>query len=173
MTALVAQFETPEALVSAAKRLKAEGHPALDTFTPFPVEEAMAALDPIQTSLKRNMAIAGFGMAALALALEAYSAVYAYPYDSGSRPLFSWPVFWLVAFETGILAAAIAGFVTLLYECSLPSLYHPVFEARDIERANEDRFFLAVNAGTDGAVRERLRRLLEGEHALSVEEVHL
>ncbi|MGO8953606.1 MAG: DUF3341 domain-containing protein [Rhodomicrobium sp.] len=173
MKALLAQFETPEALTSAAKKLKAEGHPAMDAFTPFPVEEAMAALDLPRTSLKRNMAIAGFGMAAAAYALEFYSSVFAYPYDSGSRPPNSWPVFLLVPFEVGVLAAAIAGFITLLYECGLPSLYHPIFDARDIDRANEDRFFLAVEGNADKDIHERLRRLLEDERALSVEEVQL
>jgi hypothetical protein len=173
MNALVAQFETPAALVSAVKRLKAAGHPAFDTFTPFPVQEAMTELAPSRSSLKRNMAIAGFGMAAFAFALQSYSAIIAYPYDSGSRPLFSWPVFWLVSFETGILAAAIAGFITLLYECSFPSLYHPVFEARDIERANDDRFFLAVGTNADAELDHKLRRVLADEHALSVEEVQL
>jgi hypothetical protein len=173
MKALVAQFETPEALISAVKKLKAEGHPALDTFTPFPVQEAVAELAPSSSSLKRNMAVAGFGMAAFAFALQSYSAAIAYPYDSGSRPLFSWPVFWLVAFETGILAAAIVGFITFLYECGFPSLYHPVFEVREIERANDDRFFAAVETGTDAELDQRLRRIFAKEHALSVEEVQL
>jgi hypothetical protein len=173
MKVLVAQFETPEALISAAKKLKAEGHPAMDAFTPFPVEEAMAALDLPRTSLKRNMAIAGFGMAAFTYALEFYSAVFAYPYDSGSRPLNSWPVFLLVPFEVGILAGAIVGFITFLYECGLPSLYHPIFDVRDIERANEDRFFLAVKGNAGSAGHERLRRLLQDERALFVEEVEL
>jgi hypothetical protein len=173
MKALIAQFVTPEALILAARRLKAEGHPALDTFTPFPVEEAMAELAPSPSSIKRNMAVAGFGMAALAFALQYYSTAIAYPFDSGGRPLFSWPVFWLVPFETGILAAAIAGFITLLYECGFPGLYHPVFEARDIERANDDRFFLTVSAGADGESDHKLRHLLAQEHALSIEEVQL
>ncbi len=173
MKALLAQFETPEALTSAVKRLKAEGHAALDLFTPFPVEEAMAELAPSPSALKRNMATAGFGMAAVAYAVEYYSAVISYPYDSGSRPLNSWPVFLLVPFEVGVLAAAIAGFITFLYECGLPSLYHPLFEAKNIERANEDRFFLAVDVGAGGADRDRLHGLLTGERALTIEEVQL
>jgi Protein of unknown function (DUF3341) len=173
MKALVAQFETPEALISATRKLRVEGHPALDTFTPFPVEEAMAELEASPSSLKRNMAIAGFGIAALAFALQYYSAAVAYPYDSGSRPLFSWPVFWLVPFETGILSAAIVGFITLLYECGFPALHHPIFEARDIERANDDRFFLTVGTSADAELDQKLRRLLADGRAHSVEEVQL
>lgn len=173
MKALVAQFETPEALVSAAKKLKAEGHPASDAFTPFPINEASELLNLPPTSLKWFMGIAGFGMAAFAYGLEWYSAVIAYPYDSGSRPLNSWPVFLLVPFEVGVLAAGVAGFVTFLYQCGLPRLHHPVFDIPGIERANEDRFFLAVNAADDDAVNDKLRNLLASEHPVSIEEAEL
>ncbi len=173
MKALVAQFETPEALVAAARKLKAEGHPAIDAFTPFPVQEAADLLNLPPTNLKWFMGIAGFGMAAFAYGLEWYSAVFAYPYDSGGRPLNSWPVFLLVPFEVGVLAAGIAGFITFLYQCGLPRLHHPSFDIPDIERANQDRFFLAVHKADDGAVNDRLRGLLASEHPVSIEEAEL
>ena len=58
------------------------------------------------------MFIAGMLMAALAYGTEYYSAVIGYPYNSGGRPLDAWPAFMLVPFAIGILAAAIAGFIT-------------------------------------------------------------
>jgi hypothetical protein len=36
---LLAEFETPEALIDAAKKARAQGYRALDAFTPFPVYE--------------------------------------------------------------------------------------------------------------------------------------
>ena len=42
------------------------------------------------------MLMAAVGVAAFAYWLEWWSAVFAYPIDSGGRPLHSWPVFLLV-----------------------------------------------------------------------------
>ena len=70
--------------------------------------------------------------------LEFWSAVYAYPIDSGGRPLNSWPIFLLVPFEVGVLAAAVAGFAALLVLCGLPRLHHPVVRLRR-HRARDGR----------------------------------
>ena len=78
--------------------------------------------------------------------MEFWSAVYAYPIDSGGRPLNSWPIFLLVPFEVGVLAAAVAGFAALLVLCGLPRLHHPLFDCDAIERATDDRYFLLVRA---------------------------
>src|SRR4051794_41764652 len=41
---LLAEFDTPAALVAAARRTHAEGYRKLDTFSPFPIEEAWEAI---------------------------------------------------------------------------------------------------------------------------------
>jgi len=41
---LLAEFETPEQLVEAAKRARDEGYRDLDAFTPFPVYELFPVL---------------------------------------------------------------------------------------------------------------------------------
>ena len=109
-------------------------------------------------------------MAALAYAIQYYSAVIAYPINSGGRPLNSWPVFLLVPFEVGILAAAVAGFAFLLWRTGLPRLHHPVFALPNIERASQDRFFLLVERPGSDEDGQRLRRTLAEAGALSVGE---
>ena len=68
----------------------------------------------------------------------------------------------LVPFATGILAAAICGFIALMVETGLPRLHHPLFEIPDFERASQDRFLLALEAPEAkkdvAALRKRLRR---------------
>ena len=83
----------------------------------------------------------------------------AYPLNSGGRPLNSWPVFLLVPFEVGVLAAALSGVVAFLWSCGLPRLHHPLFDVPGIERATQDRFFLLAAAETrDEAVGDLRRR---------------
>ena len=77
-------------------------------------------------------------------------------------------MFLLVPFEAGVLAAGFAGFITFLYVCGLPALYHRDFDIPGAERATSDRFYLIVNAPAEQAA--RLRELLIGEGAVSIEE---
>ena len=91
MKTLVATFHTPEALMQAAQKAKAEGFALEDTLTPFPVEGIDGVLGLKKANIRRPMALAGFSAAAFAYALEWYSAAIAYPYNSGGRPFNSWP----------------------------------------------------------------------------------
>ena len=118
--------------------------PAIDAYTPFPVEGVNDLLAHRHSRIRVAMFVGGIAMAALAYGLEYFSAVVNYPYNSGGRPLDAWPAFMLVPFATGILVAAIAGFTAFLVECGLPRLHHPLFAVEGFERASQDRFILAI-----------------------------
>jgi hypothetical protein len=166
----VAEFDTPEQLVSAARQLRRDGHQLLDAFTPFPVVELDGILAVSPSNIRPVMLAAGVVMAAFAYWLQWYSAVVDYPLNVGGRPLHSWPVFLLAPLEVGILTAVIGGLVALLWNCGLPRLHHPMFDIAAFERASQDRFFLlaaASGAQDEGA----LRHALERTGALSVSEM--
>ena len=83
----LAEFETPEALVEAARQARREGYRDLDAFTPFPVEELTKVLrlhDPRVPWL--GFFGACFG-AALALAMQIFTN-WDYPINVGGRPLY-------------------------------------------------------------------------------------
>ena len=158
-------------MTTAARKARDAGFKLLDALTPCPVDgidETLGLLEP--SPIRWPMLLAALGVAASAYGLEYWSAVYAYPIDSGGRPLHSWPVFLLVPFEVGILAAAVAGFIALLMFCGLPRLNHPVFDWDPIERASDDRYFLLIEAPRDESDGGRLRSLLLQERALRLEE---
>jgi hypothetical protein len=161
---IVAAYADPAAIRAAAEALRAERFRMVDAFTPFPVE--LGPEDPADDRACRRIgwaaAIAGLGTAALVYALEWYSAAIAFPFDSGGRPLNSWPVFLLAPFEIGVLAAAIAGLAAFLLQAGLPRLHHPAFEIRGIARASRDRFFLAIAAPDGDDRRQALAAILHG-----------
>ena len=165
------EFATARDIVSAAGRAKQDGFGVLDALTPFPVPELCEAFGRAGSPIRIVMAAAGFGTAILAFALQYWSAVLAYPINSGGRPLNSWPVFLLVPFEVGVLAAAIAGFVVFLWWSGLPRLHHPLFALPGIERASQDRFFLVLSGPAAETEVRRMRRVLAEAGALSVGEV--
>lgn len=167
---IVAEFGNPGAMVRAAREARARGFKLVDALTPCPVEEVEEALCLQTSPIRWPMLIAAVGVAAFAYGLEYWSAVYAYPFDSGGRPPDSWPIFLLVPFEVGILAAAVAGFVALIALCGLPKLNHPLFDWRPVERATDDRYLLLVEAPGEESEAERLRSLLLEAHALRLQE---
>jgi Protein of unknown function (DUF3341) len=167
---LLAEFRDPERLELALARVKEARHTALDALTPYPIEGLDREFGNGAAPIRPAMLAGGLGMAALALALQWYSAVIDYPINSGGRPLNSWPVFLLVPFEVGIFAAALCGVLAFLWSCGLPRLHDPIFAVPGIERATQDRYFL-LTAVQEGDGRPDLRQLLEQAGAVVVTEV--
>jgi hypothetical protein len=168
---LLAEFRDPETLRNALDQVKQRRHRALDAFSPYPVEGLDDDLGIRPSRIRYAMLGGGLSAAACAFALQWFSAVIDYPFNSGGRPLNSWQVFWLVPFEVGVFAAAFCGVVTLLWSCGLPRLHHPLFEIPGFERATQDRFFLLAAAESDDEAARDLRGVLEAAGALVVTEV--
>jgi hypothetical protein len=169
MTSLLAEFASAEALTTAARRTGEQGFAARDVLSPYPLENMDEIVPPRHARIRGPMALAGFGTALFVFFFQWWTAAVAYPFNSGGRPFFSWPVFLLVPVETGVLAAGIAGMIAFFVSCGLPRLYDPVFDVGDIERASQDRFFLLFAHPGDARL-DRLRDLLTGAGALQVAE---
>jgi hypothetical protein len=156
---LIAEFDEADALMAAARASQNAGDRLLDSFSPFPIDGMAELLGATSTRLRLVMALGGLAVAALMLGTEWFSAVIDYPINSGGRPPNSWPAFMLPPFAVGILGAAIAGFIALMWETGLPRLNHPLFDIPDFGEANQTRFLLALaphNEADSGPTRERL-----------------
>jgi hypothetical protein len=166
---VIAEFRDADDLCTAARNVRMRGFDPVDALTPCLVEGIDEALRLEDSPIRWPMLIGALTVAASAYVLEFWTAVYAYPINSGGRPLNSWPIFLLVPFEVGVLAAALAGFVALLILCGLPRLHHPLFDCDAIERATNDRYFLLVRAPPK-TESEALKVLLFAARALRIEE---
>src|SRR5215218_1091819 len=103
---LLAEFETPESLVEAAKRAREVGYRDLDCFTPFPVYELFPVLRLRDHRVPRLGLIGGLFGCAIAFAMQLY-VNFDYPINVGGRPLYALSAFAVVAFELTILFAAL------------------------------------------------------------------
>jgi hypothetical protein len=167
---LVAEFAHVRALRDAADAAQRRGYRLLDALTPFPVEDVAGMLDGRPSKVRVFMFAGGLLIAAMALGGEYFTAVINYPYNAGGRPLNSWPTFMLVPFATSILGASIAGFIRFLAETGLPRLHYPLFAVEGIERATQDRFFLAVAAPPTDEERREAADQLRSAGAIEVHE---
>jgi hypothetical protein len=168
---LLAEFETPQALVDAATKVRDSGYRRIDAFSPFPIEELAEAIGFRDRRLPLFVLIGGACGALAGLGLEYWVSAMAYPLNVGGRPYASWPSFIPVAFETTILFAALAAVVGMLALNGLPMPYHPVFNAPRFSAASRDRFFLVVEATDPKFDRMQTRKLFEDLHAREVTEL--
>lgn len=168
---LMAVFANPEGLVEAARAMRERGYRRMDAFSPFPMKELDAILEIPKTRLPWVVLAGGIAGAALVYALIWYSVEIDYPINVGGRSLHSWPPFVVIAFEAGILGAALAGFLGVLVANGLPRYHHPVFNAESFTYARGGKFFLLIEVADPkyrkGVTRGQLTRL----GAETVEEV--
>lgn len=167
----IGEFGTPEALLKATKRAKADGFRCIDAFSPFPVE-GMSELLGLKGDQRIGwITIAGglFGIGAM-LAIQLFVNV-DYPIEVGGRPLFAWPAFAVVDFEIMILCAVSFAVAGMLIINRLPKLYHPLFGTPRFGLASEDRFFLYIDAHDPKFDEEGTRSFLGSVGAWTVEAV--
>jgi hypothetical protein len=168
---LMAEFDTPAALVDAATQARLAGYRKMDAYSPIPVEALDEALGLKRSKLPLLVLLGGIGGGLAGFGLEAWSSAIAYPMNIGSRPLVSWPQFIPVMFETTVLGAALTCFVGMWALNKLPQPYHPVFNVPAFARASTDRFFLVIESGDPRYAGDTTRQFLEGLHPVGVHTV--
>jgi hypothetical protein len=158
---LVAEFESPTALVRAANKAREAGYRRMDAYSPIPIEELHRALGMPNTKLPYIVLGGGLTGALAGYGLEFWASTIAYPFNIGGRPLHSWPSFIVPAFETTILFAALAAVLGMILLNGLPMPYHPVFNAKRFAMASRDRFFLCIESQDPKFDQATTRRFLE------------
>jgi hypothetical protein len=168
---LMAEFDTPTAIVEAATKARLAGYRKLDAYSPIPIEELNEALALKRTRLPMLVLAGGILGGIGGYSLEYWTQAIAYPLNIGGRPLHSWPHFIPVTFETTVLGAALCAFVGMWALNGLPQPYHPVFNVPAFARASRDRFFLCIEADDPRFDRHATQVFLESLHPVGVSEV--
>jgi len=143
---LMAEFENPTKLATAAREVRARGYRKVEAYSPFPIEEVNEALGLHHNRLSLIVLCGGILGGLTGYLMQYYLAVIDFPLNIGGRPLHSWPSFIIITFELTILFSALATVLGLLGLCGLPMPYHPVFNVPRFALASRDRFFLCIEA---------------------------
>jgi hypothetical protein len=168
---LLAEFDTPDALLNAVRQARAAGYRRMDAYTPFPVEHLAEELGFHHSRLPLLVLIAGIVGCAGGYFMQYYAAVIDYPWNVGGRPLNSWPAFIPITFECTILAAALMAVLGMLALNGLPMPHHPLFNQPRFALASRNRFFLCIEAADSHFDREATERFLSGLKAIDLSEV--
>jgi hypothetical protein len=168
---MAARFESPEALLQAARSARSAGYKRFDAYTPFPVHGLAEVLRAEDARLPWLVFLCGALGAAAGYGLQYFVSVIDYPLNIGGRPLHSWPSFIPVTFETTVLLAAFGAVFGMFALNGLPRPHHPVFNVPGFGRASSDAFFLCIEADDPRYDRVEVERLLREWGAADVVEV--
>ena len=168
---MMAEFDTPVALVEAAKRTYQAGYKRIDAYTPFPVEGLAEEIGFHRDEVPLVVLIGGIVGGLTGYLMQYWMSAVAYPLNIGGKPYHSWPAFIVITFEMTILFAGISAVFGMLALNGLPMPYHPVFNVPRFARASRDRFFLVVFSSDVKYDPAATRQFLESLDPRSVSEV--
>jgi mono/diheme cytochrome c family protein len=166
---VLAEFDTPGELVEAARRVRDAGITEFDAYSPFPVHGIDPAMGIKRTVLPLVVFGAGFAGALGGAALQWYCNAYAWEWNISGKPTWSIPANIPIAYECGILIAAITCFLGMWAFNKLPQVWHPLFRKDRFTRASDDGFFIGIDARDRRFDLEKTTRLLQEAGAIAVE----
>ena len=135
---VMAEYESGQALVEAARKTMAHGYRKVEAYTPVPIEELNDIIHKERTILPKLVLGGGLTGMATGFALQYWASVIEYPMNIGGKPYHSWPAFIPPTFETTILFAALTAVLGMLALNGLPEPYHPVFNVERFSMASSD-----------------------------------
>jgi hypothetical protein len=169
---LMAEFDTPAAILSAAEKVRIAGYCRWEAFTPFPIH-GLDKVAGFKNSLVGWFALLfGGGAFVATMGLIWFSNAFDYPLIVGGKPMFSPPMSFVPSYIMMVLGAAVGAFVGMLALNGLPRLHHPLLQKARFALASRDRFFLVIGANDPKFSETETRRLLEslgGTHIELVE----
>ena len=143
---VMAEFDTGQALVDAARRAVAQGFTKLEAYSPVPIEELNDIIHKKRTILPKLVLAGGLTGMATGFGLQYWASVIEYPMNIGGRPQASWTTFIVPSYELTILFAALTATIGMIMLNGLPQPYHPVFNVERFSMASSDKFFLVLES---------------------------
>ncbi|HEY4306731.1 MAG TPA: DUF3341 domain-containing protein [Gemmatimonadaceae bacterium] len=163
---LLAEFLQPESLLAAIEALRRESYHGLEAFTPYDIPDLDRVLDLRRPKIGRLAAIGGGCGLVASYGIQWWANVYAYPLNSGGRPVHAAPAFMLATFEGTIAGAALSAFLGLFVLLRYPRPWAPEDEVEGFHRATIDRFWLGMQTFASERDRDHAITLLERHGAL-------
>ena len=143
---VMAEFDTGQALVDAARQTMAQGFTRVEAYSPLPIEDLNTIIHKTRTVLPKLVLAGGLTGMATGFALQYWASVIEYPMNIGGRPMASWTTFIVPSYELTILFAALTAAFGMVLLSGLPRPYHPVFNVERFSMASSDKFFLVIES---------------------------
>jgi ABC-type multidrug transport system fused ATPase/permease subunit len=172
--AILAEFNSPDDILAAARKAREAGYRTLEAYTPFPVHGLHEELGLPRTKLPWIIFCGGLAGCVGGFLMQWWMQTVDYPLNIAGRPanIGTLPSWIVIMFECTILASALTTVFGMLALNGLPQPYHPVFDADNFKEASRSRFFLSIEAKDPQFDVEKVKGFLESLSPLSVSVVH-
>lgn len=158
---LLAEFETPGAVLAAAEKVRDAGYKVFDTHSPFPIHGMDAAMGMKDSILGLIVFPIGMTGTTLAFTMIWWMNAVDYPLIIGGKPPFSLPSMIPIMFELTVLLSAFAAVFGMFHLNKLPRHHHPLFNSERFAGFSNDKFFLSIESSDPKWNLEKTRALLE------------
>jgi len=143
---VMAEYDSGQALVDAARKTMAQGFTQVEAYSPVPIEDLNTIIHKSRTVLPGLVLTGGLTGMATGFALQYWASVIEYPMNIGGRPMASWTTFIVPSYELTILFSALTAAIGMIVLNGLPQPYHPVFNVGRFSMASSDKFFLVIES---------------------------
>jgi hypothetical protein len=168
---VMAEFESSQALVDAARRSVAHGYTRMEGYSPVPIEELNDIIHKRRSILPSIVLAGGLTGMATGFALQYWASVIEFPMNVGGRPQASWPTFIVPSYELTILFASLSAAIGMIVLNGLPQPYHAVFNVPRFSLASSDKFFLVIESTDPRFELQSTRAFLSGLNPKGVYDV--
>lgn len=143
---ILAEFETDDAIIDAAVKVRDAGYTRWDCHTPYPVHGLDGAMGVRQTILPWIVLCAGLTGVAAACLMQWWMNAVDYQFVVSGKPLWSLPANVPIMFEVMVLFSGLTAFGAMFGLNGLPLFYRPQFRSERFRRVTDDRFFVWVDS---------------------------
>jgi hypothetical protein len=171
LVGLLAEYESVDAVLKAAGKVRKAGFTRWDVHSPFPIHGIDHVMGIRPTVLP--WLVLGGGLSGLigGLVLQWYCNAYDYPVIISGKPFWSLPANIPVIFECTVLLSALTAVFGMFSLNGLPKLYNPLFKSERFLRVTDDRFFIVIDASDRRFDEAETTRLLQDSGAVAIERI--
>lgn len=166
---MLARFETPGALLEAAKKTYGAGFKLFDIHSPFPVHGMDQAMGLKRSPLGYIIGVMGAIGLISALGLQWWTSAIDYPLVISGKPFFSFQAFVPITFAITVLFSAFGAMFGMLALNKLPQFHHMLFNSKQFERVTDDGFFVSIESDDKKFSLDETRLFLESIGGTDIE----
>jgi len=168
---VLAEFDSPTALLRAARKVREEGYEKYDCHSPFPIHGMDGAMGLKRSPVGYIAGLCGLAGGAFALWLQWWTSVVDYPLVISGKPFFSYQAFIIVMFGLAILGAAFGAVFGMLIVNRLPRWFHGNFYSKAFSKFSDSSFFVSIEADDPAFESEKTSSFLSSIGGKNVEVV--
>ncbi len=159
--AVIAEFDSPAAILRAAETIRDAGYKRWDVHTPFPVHGLDGAMGLRNSRVGWFSFLGGTTGLTCGMLMIWWMNKADYPLAVGGKPLFS-PIYaFPISYELTILIGSFATLFGMLLLNRLPRLYHPLLKHPRFRNVSHDRFYVVIESADPKFSDAETRKLLE------------